>query len=317
MLLDVNLSYSLNSPTILLFSFILFYSSLSIKTIPTLPNIIYMTTDKDILIIPDVHGRTFWKAPLAKYESDLASSKMHCVFLGDYLDPYPFEIELGEVGGYKQTVANLVEICDKKKQLGDSVTMLFGNHDLHYIDEYTKGEAYKCRYMHHYAKQIKKIFSENWDNFSLAYETTLSDGRRCLFTHAGVTRSWVSMRFDNMTDDSDITAAWLNSFLVDKSKLYVFGDVGEERGGRGCGSPVWADVDEFIWGWKNEEARKHAPGIRKTMFTSIFQVFGHTLRNIPYYKNGADNYIINEHFAMLDVKRAFIMHPDGTIEPVS
>ena len=39
----------------------------------------------DILIIPDVHGRTFWKEPVKNEEFD------HIVFLGDYLDPYPQE----------------------------------------------------------------------------------------------------------------------------------------------------------------------------------------------------------------------------------
>lgn len=34
----------------------------------------------NILIIPDVHGRTFWKYAIDKYDK--------VIFLGDYLDPY-------------------------------------------------------------------------------------------------------------------------------------------------------------------------------------------------------------------------------------
>ena len=41
---------------------------------------------KDILIIPDVHGRTFWKSAFEKYEQLLKENKMHCVFLGDYVE---------------------------------------------------------------------------------------------------------------------------------------------------------------------------------------------------------------------------------------
>ena len=41
---------------------------------------------KQILIIPDVHGRKFWRNPVQKYLND---PDTHIVFLGDYLDPYP------------------------------------------------------------------------------------------------------------------------------------------------------------------------------------------------------------------------------------
>ena len=47
---------------------------------------------KDIkyLIIPDVHGREFWKAPV---DYTLQSTDAHLVFLGDYHDPYPYEFQ--------------------------------------------------------------------------------------------------------------------------------------------------------------------------------------------------------------------------------
>ena len=38
----------------------------------------------NILIIPDIHGRTFWKECI-KCECD------EIIFLGDYLDPYNYE----------------------------------------------------------------------------------------------------------------------------------------------------------------------------------------------------------------------------------
>lgn len=39
-----------------------------------------------VIIVPDVHGRTFWR--LAKEKVDEVDK---IVFLGDYLDPYPAE----------------------------------------------------------------------------------------------------------------------------------------------------------------------------------------------------------------------------------
>ena len=41
--------------------------------------------DNDLLIIPDVHGRTFWR------EAVNTLQYAHIVFLGDYTDPYPSE----------------------------------------------------------------------------------------------------------------------------------------------------------------------------------------------------------------------------------
>ena len=41
--------------------------------------------EHDLLIVPDVHGRTFWREPVMK--EDYA----HVIFLGDYVDPYPHE----------------------------------------------------------------------------------------------------------------------------------------------------------------------------------------------------------------------------------
>lgn len=48
---------------------------------------------KRILVVPDVHGRTFWKKPVNKYIDQVD----RIVFLGDYLDPYRDEGEEHEV----------------------------------------------------------------------------------------------------------------------------------------------------------------------------------------------------------------------------
>ena len=45
---------------------------------------------KKILIIPDVHGRDFWKEPV---KQELKNNETSIVFLGDYTDGYPHEWE--------------------------------------------------------------------------------------------------------------------------------------------------------------------------------------------------------------------------------
>ena len=39
----------------------------------------------DLLIIPDVHGREFWKDAVEEYPN------LPVIFLGDYMDPYSYE----------------------------------------------------------------------------------------------------------------------------------------------------------------------------------------------------------------------------------
>ena len=44
---------------------------------------------KKILVVPDVHGETFWRKPVQKYIDQVD----RLIFLGDYLDPYRGKFE--------------------------------------------------------------------------------------------------------------------------------------------------------------------------------------------------------------------------------
>ena len=43
-----------------------------------------------LLIVPDVHGRTFWEGPVDRFMHQVDK----IIFLGDYLDPYPKETDV-------------------------------------------------------------------------------------------------------------------------------------------------------------------------------------------------------------------------------
>lgn len=75
---------------------------------------------KEIITIPDIHGRTFWKI----VENDKSDSTI--VFLGDYLDPYPHEKIT-----FEDALVNFEEIIDFAKDR-KNVVLLVGNHDYHY-----------------------------------------------------------------------------------------------------------------------------------------------------------------------------------------
>ena len=69
----------------------------------------------EILIVPDIHGRPFYKKVL--------NSNLPIVFLGDYLDPYPYELYT-----FEESLNNFKEIIEFKKENKQRVTLLIGNH---------------------------------------------------------------------------------------------------------------------------------------------------------------------------------------------
>ena len=71
-----------------------------------------------IFIIPDLHGRTFWKEPCNNWEGKI-------IFLGDYHDPYGDWIN-GEPN-LNDSIKNLRELSSFVSD-NDMVTCLLGNH---------------------------------------------------------------------------------------------------------------------------------------------------------------------------------------------
>ena len=69
-----------------------------------------------MIIIPDIHGRTFWKDAVKQARED-----EQVIFLGDYMDPYPQE----EIS-FEQTTSNLKEIISYKKENMDKCVLLLG-----------------------------------------------------------------------------------------------------------------------------------------------------------------------------------------------
>lgn len=169
-----------------------------------------------ILIVPDVHGRTFWRKAL---ESDCDK----VVFLGDYLDPYSYEgiTSVGAISEFK-------DIIQFKKDNPDKVVLLLGNHDCAYF--YNFGSA--SRYDYFNADEIKSIFKENEDCFKLWYQID-----KYLFTHAGITNDWLSTHFN--VDISNFLTLPISEIIP---KLWVCSRM---RGGYdNTGSMIWSDVRE-------------------------------------------------------------------------
>ena len=233
-----------------------------------------------MIIIPDVHGRSFWKAAVEK-----AKENESIIFLGDYLDPYGWE---GITR--KDAIAGFKEIIELKKSKSDQVTLLLGNHDYHYLPDDC---PVKSRYDFENAAEIQKLFRDNLGLFQIA---TISG--KYIFSHSGILKPWVKEAAGILGKDPDITSipGILNRALqkdpVEIGRILLI--VGRERGGwSDCGSCIWGDYHEFLW-------------YPEDQYEGYYQIFGHTQQ--------AKDPIIEEAWACLDCRRAFRLENDKIVE---
>ena len=245
--------------------------------------------ERKILVLPDIHCRSFWKEPLEHIDE---YNKV--VVLGDYFDPYPYE-GLTIENGFK----NLEELIKIKKENKEKVVLLLGNHDCHYIN----GAGAGSRYNRIWAPKFKNLFKENIDLFDIATEANIGKVRY-FFSHAGVLKGWLEdhSKLFNLKEGDELPKAEVfnNLFKSDDKPtkdrfMSALTDVGPSRWGNARnGSMVWADVDDHKF-WENNP----------NFFDGVYQVFGHS-QQVKYP-------VITEHYACLDCRKAFVIDVEGII----
>lgn len=220
------------------------------------------------LIIPDIHGRTFWKKAIKKTaEKDIDK----IVFLGDYLDPYPFE----KISTNK-AIENFKEILEFA-DTHENVVMLLGNHDIHYF--YNPCESGRKDIEH--KEIIRELFMKNWDFFNVAHcEGVVNEkADHILYSHAGITKGYANTLekiglLDREHFDPYLFVKDINDAVMDKDNplhskaMQSLAYVSFYRGGD-ClnGSLVWADICE------------HSQS--DPVFPRVFQLHGHTYVKKP------------------------------------
>lgn len=252
-----------------------------------------------ILVIPDVHGRSFWQEPCSHIED---YDKI--IFLGDYMDPYGFEHISVESALYN--FQDILMFADKNR---DKVELLLGNHDMPYFsDTYKSFSMYHSRHSHKYYNDIKQRFDEYRELFKIA--TTYDD---ILFTHAGITPGWLFTVFtpEYTIISLDDLCFSLNNLLNTKEGLQYLYMISEDRGGRDrYASCIWADCNETMW-YQTLSAPEKLPEKVQNII-NIKQVFGHTLQafygedmQIEYgtaVENGNNKMLDNCHAYELDAE---------------
>ena len=249
-----------------------------------------MKSEIKILIIPDVHGRDFWKEPVKKVLED---TNAHIVFLGDYTDGYPQEWDIKF--DYRQhTFDNFKQILDLKKQYPGRVTLLLGNHDCGYA---IGSDICDCRTDYKNRSEIESLFQDNRELFQIAEECHLG-GKHFIFSHAGILKGWVDQIYDIRDIQSSpvkynpvnsLNNAWLTE---DYRVLNFLADYDRFRGylGYKYGSPVWSDIRS--WQGVTEEE------------TFGYNICGHTQLNYP---------VVLDQITCLDCRKAFYLDEEGIL----
>lgn len=240
-----------------------------------------------ILVIPDIHSRRFWKVPLEKHFNKVDK----IVFLGDYCDPYMDE---GIEYEWKDTLSNFNEIVELKRQNPDKVVLLLGNHDMHYRNKQFERYARSTRYDGIHSNKLYELFNgDNYKLFQLCYSVE-NNGRRIIFTHAGITKFWTERCEVKYDENIQETINNLEESAKGIGKLAV---IGRERTwfGEKTGSPVWCDLREFV---SNESVDNRA-----------FQIFGHSR-----LKSGVC--ASTKEFACVDSRTAFILSDKNKLKKV-
>jgi len=246
-----------------------------------------MSEQREIIVIPDVHGRDFWRDAVAN------RGDREVIFLGDYVDPYDWEQISDE-----QTLAGLKDIVQLKQDNPEDITLLLGNHDLQYV---YRGFPY-ARYCRKNAFMYFDAFWDHRELFDLAAVRTLGD-KRFIFSHAGIQPWWLQEwhelfglpefereQFGDMLQCLDVGT--IND-LYHRGKdeiVPALEQISRYRGGWNIyGSLVWSDLKEYSTYPENT--------------ANTFQVFGHTQRmNGPY---------ISDNYACLDCRKAFCIREQG------
>ena len=125
-----------------------------------------------VIAIGDTHGRSCFNRVIHTHTFD------KLVFIGDYWDSFniPFETQL-------ETFKKIVEL---KRQYPDKVILLLGNHDLHYTSAAQEAGEWCSGFQGSKRMEILHLLQTHGALFQMAYLQG-----RYLFTHAGVTHTWL------------------------------------------------------------------------------------------------------------------------------
>lgn len=201
-----------------------------------------------IIAIGDIHGRTSWTHV---YDEDLNSID-RIIFIGDYFDTHHDITQ-------EEQIINFKNIIEFKKEYPDKVVLLIGNHDFHYMGDFSMTysgfdatRAFDIRELLNSALKEGLIQASHFEK---------TDAIGVLFTHAGVTETWANNNIENWEIES--ISDKINDLFLYQPKRFEFtpGDHYDPYGNEACQTPIWVRPESLIMDGLSDE---------------ILQVVGHT-----------------------------------------
>lgn len=220
------------------------------------------------IVLGDTHHRNLWKRIVNKEEPD------RVIFIGDYWDDWTTTAEVG--------LPNFLDIIELKKSGEIDVIMLLGNHDMSYYPDFNE----TCSgYQRSYQFIIRGAMADHKEHLQMAYEM---DG--FLFTHAGVTKTWLETWGDVI---EGTVVEKINGLLGFRIRAFNF------HGTEPSGDDV---TQSCIWVRPRSLAEDHIDG--------YIQVVGHTgVRKIVPPGNGSPGYFIDT----LGTSQEYLIIEDGKV----
>jgi predicted phosphodiesterase len=170
-----------------------------------------------LIVISDIHGRPTWKDIV---DQNKQADKF--IILGDYFDS--FDIASNE------QIINFQDIIKFKEENKDNVVLLTGNHDVHYLAYYLNSGEHYSGFQRSKAYEISHLIQANLAHLQMAYRHN-----DILFTHAGVTNTWLKNNGFNKEDD---VVEFVNQLFIHRPAAFRF--VGLDPYGDSPGSsPIW------------------------------------------------------------------------------
>lgn len=198
-----------------------------------------------ILALGDTHGKTSWE----RFVNPDLYDKI--IFIGDYFDSF-------DIPGNKQ-IENFSKIMEFKMNNDEKVVLLMGNHDFHYLD---MGEQYSG-FQKGYQYDIREMVKNNLQHIKMCHVEN-----DFLFTHAGVTNTWLNSVGYNGEDPLDI---FLNDLFTYTPKKFCFtsGPKNDGYGNEITQGPLWVRPEAL-----RQDAIRVIPGSERVWT----HVVGHTQR---------------------------------------
>lgn len=217
------------------------------------------------ITIGDTHGRSTWKEIVQK--ELLTADKI--IFLGDYFDTH-------DLISPREQIDNFKEIITLKKTHPDTIILLFGNHDWHYLR--TSNQRFSG-YQNLFALDIQEVLHDALDE-SLLQMCYIQNNY--VFTHAGLSKTWCKKHLGNDSfSDGIVLEQVVNDIFKFQPNQFAFspGERMDNYGNEPTQGPIWIRPESLAMdkldGFKFVVGHTQVPTLRLNkggIFKDIIQV---------------------------------------------